>query len=174
MFRRRLALAFFFRDPSYFSKPSESLVDLKIVAPLLRGPRFRINNTTDYAELAASITFLNIGIDSGDPPPATEQENSSFDDDIDVLSTSVKDIFTQIVDTLGFNSRRTEAKETLEGFQYRLSYAVRMRPKPKMKMFGSSVADYAGEKRAIAGWLVGEKDEEVDVGTDGVGMVAEI
>ena len=134
VFRRRLALAFFFHDTTYLKKPAEeSMVDLNSVADHLQNPRFTITKTTDYAVLTADLAMLNIGIDTGDPalPFSTTKDEIRFDNAVDMLSTRIKELSTQIIGTSALNMRRTEAKEILDGIQRRLSYAVRSRPPPK-------------------------------------------
>ena len=140
LFRQRLALAFFFQDSRYLSKQPEDLVDLKSIADHLQPPQFTINNATDYAELAASIGILSIGIDSGNPPPpgSTKDDEIAFNSDVDTLSSKIRVMFTQIIDTSASQMKRTEAKEILEGLHSRLRFAIRTRPPPKKSVFGDS------------------------------------
>ena len=67
LFRRRLALAFFFEDPSYMMKSSDSLLTISVVAKHLEDSTFDINKDTDYKELSGLISLLDIGIDDGFP-----------------------------------------------------------------------------------------------------------
>ncbi|MCJ1251400.1 hypothetical protein MMC30_008633 [Trapelia coarctata] len=69
--RRRLALAFFFSKPTPLSAPPDKLISFKRIIARLRTPDFRINSSTDYAALAATISTLDIGLDDGDPPSQT-------------------------------------------------------------------------------------------------------
>ena len=145
LFRRRLALAFFFEDDIYFSKDSEQLLDLRAVVRHLQKPCFAIRNDTDYPELTALISILSIGVDNGDPPPADSDAEKTvvFNEDVDLLSSRINGMFTSIVDTGASHMRRTEAKEVLEGFHYRLLYAVRTKRKPKTMLFdGSAGTDW--------------------------------
>jgi len=140
LLRQRLALAFFFQDSRYFSKQPEDLVDLKSMARRLESPHFNIRNGMDFGELAASIGILNIGIDCGDPPPspATKEEDAAFNKDVDSLSSKVSCMFSDIIDTGASHMKRTETKEVLEGFQRRLEYSIRTKPKPKKLIFGDA------------------------------------
>ncbi|KAI4215540.1 MAG: hypothetical protein LQ351_002009 [Letrouitia transgressa] len=144
LFRRRLALAFFFEDDRYLSENASSLISLKAIASHLRKPQFNINNETFFPELAASISILAIGIDDGDPPAAgaDNEIEEAFNKEVDMLSAKVKAIYTQIVDTGASHMRRTEAKEVLEAFHSRLEYAVRTKPKAKNTLLG----DWEGER----------------------------
>lgn len=139
LLRQRLALAFFFQDWRYLSKPCENLVDLKAITRRLGGPPFLIRRDTDFGELVASIGILSIGIDCGDPPPspATNEEDAAFNKDVDGLSSRINHMFSDIVDTGASHMKRTEAKEVLEGFQRRLEYSIRTRPKRKL-IFGNA------------------------------------
>ena len=143
LLRRRFALACFFQDIGYLSQQADGTIDLRGVARHLEGPQFVTSNATDYGELAAAIAILSIAIDCGDPPsfPAATAERA-FNHDIDVLSSKIKSMFTDIVDTGASHMRRTEAKEALEAFQYRLSYGVRTKPPPK-SLFGDSTVESA-------------------------------
>lgn len=142
LLRRRLALAFFFQDARLLREQSEESINLEIVAQHLQDPQFTINNATDYAEVAATIGILSIGIDCSDPPsqPHTKHEETAFNKHVDNLSLKIKAMFTQINDTGASHMKRTEAKETLEAFHSRLLYAVRTKPPPKRNMFGDSQA----------------------------------
>ncbi|KAL8701263.1 MAG: hypothetical protein Q9224_000585, partial [Gallowayella concinna] len=113
LFRRRLALAFFFRDPAPLSKQREDLSDLEAITRHLGESHFIVNTETDYSALAASIATLAIGLDDGDPPPmdASTEAIATFNNDLDRLALRIKAMFTQIVDTGASHMKRTEAKE---------------------------------------------------------------
>jgi len=140
LLRQRFALAVFFQDSRYFSKQPKDLVNLKSIARRLESPQFNIRKGTDFGELAASICILSIGIDCGDPPlsPATKVEDAAFNEDVDSLSSKIKSMFSDIIDTGASHMKRTEAKEVLEGFQRRLEYSIRTKPKPKKSIFGDA------------------------------------
>lgn len=155
MFRRRLALAYFFHDEHYFTKSTTDLLDLRSISIQLQHPRFAIRNDTDYSELVAVIGILSIGIDRGDPPPQNpdEKEKISFNEDVDLVANRIGEMFTSIVDTGASHMKRTEAKEMLEAFHSKLLYAVRTKPKPKTMMFGDSDALTLMQKRAFRGFF---------------------
>ena len=140
--RRKLALAFLFQDPQYLSTPVEYRVSLEDITSRLQGPQFAINSTTDFGDLAASISILTIAIDSGDPPPSprTKEAEKAYNKDVDALSSKVNSMFNDIVDVGASHMKRTEAKEVLEGFQRRLEFAVRTKPKPKKLIYGGMEA----------------------------------
>ncbi|KAL9045040.1 MAG: hypothetical protein Q9214_001867 [Letrouitia sp. 1 TL-2023] len=150
LFRRRLALAFFFEDDCYLSENASSLISLKAIVSHLRNPQFNVDNKTVYPELAASISILAIGIDDGDPPAAgaDNEIEEAFNREVDMLSAKVKAIYTQIVDTGASHMRRTEAKEVLEAFHSRLEYAVRTKPKAKNTLLGDSDGERVVQKQA--------------------------
>ncbi|KAL8679852.1 MAG: hypothetical protein Q9186_003918 [Xanthomendoza sp. 1 TL-2023] len=143
LFRRRLALAFFFHDPASLSKLREDLSDLKAISRNLGKSNFIVNTETDYSALAASIATLAIGLDDGDPPrmDASKEAIATFNNDLDRLALRIKAMFTQIVDTGASHMKRTEAKEVLESFHSCLVYAVRTKQKPKGMMWGDDVVD---------------------------------
>lgn len=155
LLRRRLALAYFFRDIGYLSQQAADTIDLKGIARHLEGPQFMTSNTTDYGELAAEIGVLSIAIDRGDPPspPFATEEEKAFNRDIDVLSMKIKSMFADIVDTGASHMGRTEAKEVLEAFQYRLSYGVRTKPPPRKSLFGDSTVDVIANRDVMEAFV---------------------
>ena len=104
-----------------------------------------ISNSTNYGELAARIGLLSIAIDCGDPSstPCTTEGEKVFNQDVDLLSLKIKSMFADIVDTGASHMGRTEAKEVLEAFQYRLTYGIRTKVPPKKCMFGDSTFESA-------------------------------
>lgn len=167
LLRRRFALACFFQDIGYLSQQAEDTIDLRDIARHLDSPQFMTNNETDYAELAAAIGILSIAIDCGDPPPlpcATAEK--AFNRDIDVLSLKIKSMFADIVDTGASHMRRTEAKEALEAFQYRLSYGVRTKPPPKKSLFGDSTVESAAERHMMEAFVENGKQSTSSVMPD--------
>lgn len=151
LFRQRLALSFFFRDPHYFSAEPEDLIDFRSIAIHLEKPQYTINSATDYSALAASIDILSIAVGCGNPlsPNAAKEDKAAFDRDVDILATKIRAMFTQIIDTSASHMKRTEAKEILESFHSRLLFAVRTKPPPKKKVFGDEVAKQVGDMDAF-------------------------
>jgi len=165
--RQRLALAFFFQDVRLLSKRLEDSINLGIIAQHLQDPQFTISNVTDYAEVAATIGILSIGIDCGDPPsaPLIKQEEVTFNRDVDSLALKIKAMFTRINDTGASHMKRTEAKETLEAFHSRLLFAVRTKAPPKKTIFGDSQVRSIKEMFQP---IAGGKQDHVTVLTSGV------
>ena len=153
LLRRRLALACFFQDIGYSRQQTDDTLDLNRIARHLEGPHFMISNATNYGELAARIGLLSIAIDSGDPSstPCNTEEEKVFNQDVDVLSLKIKSMFADIVDTGASHMGRTEAKEVLEAFQYRLSYGIRTKVPPKKCMFGDSTFESAAMMETFMG-----------------------
>lgn len=155
LLRRRLALACFFQDIEYLSQQAGDAIDLKDIVSHLEGSQFMIGNATDYGDLAATIGILSIAIDDGDfqsSPSVTKAENV-FNHEIDVLSMKIKSMFAGIVDTGASHMGRTEAKEVLEAFQYRLSYGVRTKPPPKQSLFGDSTVESALDRHMMEAFI---------------------
>lgn len=99
---------------------------------------FRITDHTDYHELAALMSMLDVAIDNGismdmdHTDPAGEQE---FNADVDALAQRIKGLWSNINDSGASFISRIDAKEVMEGVRHRLMYAVRTKPKPKCSMF---------------------------------------
>ena len=156
IFRRRLALAFFFEDTSYLGKPAEEpMVNLDSIAAYLQVPRFNIDKKTDYAGFTTSMAMLDVGIDAGDPllPFAAHQDEQRFDSAVDRLSTRLKDLSSQIVGASALDMRRTEAREILAAIQRRLSYAVRYTTPLKKSILADVSAGHRSEKEAMTQYL---------------------
>lgn len=151
-------MAFFFEDEAFLRRDDDDLIDMKLIAHHLRKPLFKIRKDTDYAELAASISMLSIGIESGDRPPSenNKQEIAAFNADVDLVTRRISEMFSHIVDTGAGHLKRTEAKEVLEAFQSQLLYAIRTKPKAKMGLFDDSTGERALMKGFLGKGLVAE------------------
>ncbi|KAI9716804.1 MAG: hypothetical protein M1812_005144 [Candelaria pacifica] len=138
LLRRRLALAIFFSDLSYLSKPASTLLQIPLITQRLFTPAFNIDNDTDYPELATMAAVLDIAIDDGlSTNMVTDKEAiETFNTDIDALTARIKVLFTSILDSGASHMTRTEAKEALERLHYRLVYTVRTKPVAKKRIFG--------------------------------------
>ncbi len=136
------------------------MLDLRSISKQLQNPCFAIRSDTDYPELAAMIGILSIGIDRGDPPPhsSDKQKKGSFDEDVDLLATRIRHMFTSIIDTGASHIKRTEAKEKLEAFHSKLLYAVRTKPQRKTLIFGDSEASSGMQKKAFRNYFESETD----------------
>ncbi|GFP54517.1 hypothetical protein TASIC1_0004014100 [Trichoderma asperellum] len=96
---------------------------------------FNITSQTDFAELKAMITILDIAVDDGSPPESNSPEDiQKFNEDIDELATKLREIWRKINDS-GMKITRTEAKSVVEWVQQRLSNTVRTRKKAKQSIF---------------------------------------
>lgn len=156
--RRRLALSFLFHDQAFLTKDSQSLIDLKTITRHLHKPQFAVNPATDYANLAALIGILVIGLDKADPPSndAGSDATIAFNADIDILAKVVHKLYTQVIDTKAAHRKRTEAKEALESFETSLKAGIRTEPKPR----GTIVDDDAGfekQRSIMKGFIRREK-----------------
>jgi hypothetical protein len=142
--RRRLALAFFFEGAIYISNASHDTLDLSEVTDQLRKPKFTINKDTDYPELAAVMSILNIAIDNGLSfrHDATNPEGEvKFNREVDVLAARIKQIWGSINDAGAAFMSRSYAKEMMEGLRMRLELTIRTKPKPKLSIFETDEPD---------------------------------
>lgn len=165
--RRRLALASLFQDFQRATSPAYQTIDLWDVTKLLDGPMFRVTDTTDYHELAALMSILDVAIDNGISvdvdltDPKAEQE---FNSDVDALAQRIKALWSNINDSGASFMSRIDAKEVMEGLRHRLMYAVRTKPKPKRSIFetipdeteqiqkqSAMMSKYFGKARNVAG-----------------------
>ena len=117
--------------------PNKSL-DLSEVTEKLKTPRFKINKDTDYPELAATISILNIAIDNGLSVryDVTDLESEvNFNREVDLLAFGIKQIWGSINDAGAAFMSRSYAKEMMEGLRMRLELTIRTKQKPKLSIF---------------------------------------
>ncbi|KAI9852822.1 MAG: hypothetical protein M1838_005043 [Thelocarpon superellum] len=142
--RRRLAMAYFFEDRSILDTPSGPLVQFPRIMTRLDDSRFDIGNETNYTELAALLSILDIGLDDGcsscDLDVTIAAQERAFNGAVDELARKIKVMFTTISDSGAAHMTRTEAKEVLERVHYRLVYGVRTKSRPKQHLFQSTLA----------------------------------
>ena len=156
--RRRLSLSFFLDDPSLTKRPSSSSFSLSKVTAQLHKPQFDITESTNYTNLAALMTLLDISVDTGHSTQLDlrdENVEKAFNEGVDILLTRVKNIWSSITDTGASYFSRLEAKEVIDGVRYRLMFGVRTKQKPKKTAFDSKKGeeDLTLEKRGMAGFL---------------------
>ncbi|KAL9078966.1 MAG: hypothetical protein Q9157_002109 [Trypethelium eluteriae] len=169
-FRRHLALCFFLGDEAYLScNLADSFLASRIVAHLRTSPLYDPNPQTDYANLGALISILDISIGSGFgslPFPSKDAE-ADFNRSIDALSQQITALHNSIIDTGASHMKRTEAKNALERLKYRLEFSVRTKPKPKKNVFGDvvgkhSLDGYAQDANVMTKFLDKEKAVQID------------
>jgi hypothetical protein len=143
-FRRRLALAFFFNETKYISSVPHNTLDLSKVIEELNKSKFTVTKDTDYAELAAVMSILNIAIDNGlsYKHDVTNLEGEvKFNMEVDVLAARIKQIWGSINDAGAAFMSRSYAKEMMEGLRMRLELTIRTKPKPKLSIFETDELD---------------------------------
>jgi hypothetical protein len=114
----------------YLAKSHQGLVHLSKFANLLREHQYRIHKGTNYATLQSLISILDIAIDNGATMGTTAEKDTGIDQLINILRV----MFSKIVDTNAQNLARTEAKDTIERLQFRLTFSVRSRQKMALDM----------------------------------------
>ena len=148
--RRRLALAFFFEDPSYLCKAQQTLLNLDTIANYLLRPAFDMKVDADYVQLAARISILDIALDHGisSVDECDVRSEASFNREVDFLAKIIKAMFTGLVDSGASHMSRTEAKEVLQIVHYRLIYAVRTKQEPKSSLFRTATTNGLNESQS--------------------------
>lgn len=151
--KRRLASAFFFDDTKRADTRPEDTVTIRAVIDRLEEDEFQLNVETDFQELHALMMMLNVALGDASkhrvltPLTTGERErglSGDFDAEVDELAESMKSMMTRVAPlSKGIHVSRIEAKNAMELIRERLLYQVRIRPVPKIKMFG--VNDREGE-----------------------------
>jgi hypothetical protein len=130
--RRRLAMCFYFNDISYSARHAHHTMDLNLFIDRLDDEAFNATADTNYRELAALISLLDIAVDDARSVGlalTNRKTESQFDDDIEAFSAAIKDIIRNIGNPgAGFISK-IEAKEVLQLVSQRVRDTLRSRPK---------------------------------------------
>ncbi|KKO99745.1 hypothetical protein THAR02_08151 [Trichoderma harzianum] len=133
--RRRLAITFLFDDAVFGRQHPEDTFTVRHAIDRIEEDDFSITPQTDFAELKAMVTILDIAVDDGTPPELSSLEDEEqFNQDIDELAAKLREIWRKINDA-GMKITRTEAKSVVEWVQQRLSNTVRTRRKLKKSIF---------------------------------------
>lgn len=171
VFRQRLSLAFFFEDALPLIKSPSDLVDLTEIASELDKSRFCISPTANYPRITAMISVLDVAIGDGNPPDsrAGPKAEEVFNQKVDYLADSIKSMFTRIIDTGASHMLRTQTKDALELLRYRLSWAVRTKPKPRHGIFDSHKVDLDGMGLGIQNYF--KRIDEIDDASRDEGVV---
>jgi hypothetical protein len=150
--RARLALATFADDTSVFAKQLTDIDIHNLALVRLRSPELSVTSETDFVELAATITMLDIaltGLLLLNFQNSVSGDQAAFDAKVDVLATELRALWVKINDTHGASMLpRMEAKQAVDGVRNRLLFAVRTRPPPKESLFDDTKAE-EGENAVV-------------------------
>jgi hypothetical protein len=150
--RARLALATFADDTSVFAKQLTDIDIYNLALVRLRSPELSVTSETDFVELAATITMLDIaltGLLLLNFQNSVSGDQAAFDAKVDVLATELRALWVKINDTHGASMLpRMEAKQAVDGVRNRLLFAVRTRPPPKESLFDDTKAE-EGENAVV-------------------------
>jgi hypothetical protein len=145
-------MCFFFNDVSYAAEHPHTVFDLHKFMDRLEEPVFDINDKTDYQQLAALVLLLDVAVDDGRNEYLDLTSRSaaeSFDQDVDDLVMTIKDVVKGIGSPGAAFISRIEAKEALELVSQRIADTLRSRPKPKKSVFDGihlKEEDHSGER----------------------------
>ncbi|KAM0323106.1 hypothetical protein ACHAQA_008956 [Verticillium albo-atrum] len=103
----------------------------------LKDDDFHIKRKTNYVELRARIQLFDIALDDGsfDPSDLISDPVQAFNADVDELAQQLRTIWGSIKDSGAAYLSRTEAKNSIDCVQKRLTYSVRTKPPPKQSIF---------------------------------------
>lgn len=172
--KRRLAMSFYFNDLSYSSQHSHLLMDLEKFIDRLEDRDFDTDAQTEYRELAALISLLDIALDDGrsldfDLKDAGRAER--FDKKVDDLAGIIKGIMSSIGNPGAAFISRIEAKEVLELVSQRISDTLRSKPKAKITVFDRKkhgekpIENHDQEKKLMASYF--SKPKAIENGING-------
>ncbi|KAK3696033.1 hypothetical protein LTR37_018175 [Vermiconidia calcicola] len=150
-----------------------------IVSHLKTAPEFTTSGFTNYALLDSLVSVFNIAIDAGfstnssshpkspkplaaskSSKPVTSDAETTFNAQIDALTSQLRQISSRIRDAGTSHLRRAEAKSSIERLVVRLEYSVRTKPKPKKGIFGGMVL---AEQRSFLSGFLKKQDDAVSV-----------
>jgi hypothetical protein len=168
--RKRLAMCFYFNALSYSTSHSHHTIDLDRFIKRLDDSDFYTTPQTDYRELSALISLLDIAVDDARSTKLNmmdEETDKRFNEDIETLGAIIKDIMRSIGNPGAAFISRIEAKEVLELVSHRIVNTLRSKPKPKETLFdakhGKIEEDHEGEKKHMQKFLLKVKSVENNV-----------
>ncbi|TVY26149.1 hypothetical protein LHYA1_G005371 [Lachnellula hyalina] len=164
--RRRLGMCFLFDDVAYSIDHPHTTFELQKFMDRLKDPVFKVNDKTDYQQLAALISLLDVAVDDG-RCAYLDLANSSaaerFDEDVDKLVLTINKVIDRIGSPGAAFISRIEAKELLLLVSQRIADTLRSKPKPKKSLFDGSkkkedhVAAQAGMSNFLSLYKKGTK-----------------
>ncbi|ETS78477.1 hypothetical protein PFICI_10539 [Pestalotiopsis fici W106-1] len=148
--QRRLASEALLNEPNLGAKDPGQSVTIHDIFDRMSEPDFQITNSTDFGELIALVTLLDIVIHDGthlyraqlalSTSTAPEDEaRSHYDADIDRIVVGLKILHDKISDNTLILKK--EVKLSLDGMMKRLKNTVRSCPPPKITIFDDDKAE---------------------------------
>lgn len=132
--RRRLATAFYFNSLANSQEHSHRTVDLHQFTQRLDDAEFKITSQTDYRELSALASLLDVAVDDGQRiglDLSRRDVCQKFDQELDVLSARIKGVVKGIGNPGAAFMSRMQARDVLDLVSQRISNTLRQIPKPK-------------------------------------------
>jgi hypothetical protein len=165
-------MCFYFNDISYSLHHPHTTMDIDRFIKRLDSTDFDTTSQTDYQELTALILLLNIAVDDGRSTKldlADKETERIFNEDVDTLVATIKDIMASIGNPGAAFISRIEAKEALELISQRIADTIRTEKKPKEAWFdrtrGRGEEDLDAEKKGMSRYLT--KMSDIGKGVNG-------
>lgn len=150
-------MSFYFNDLSYSAKHSHLLMDLDKFIDRLDDKDFDTNAQTDYRELGALISLLDIAVDdarSAELDLTNLAIEKQFDKNIEDFGATIKDIMKSIGNPGAAYISRIEAKEILDLVSQRISDTLRSKPKARITVFDRKKEESLdGMKKGMAAFV---------------------
>lgn len=153
-------MCFFFNDLSHSSTPPHTAIDLNWFIDRLDEPAFDTNSNTDYHDLCALVSLLDIAVDDGRSVNVdlTNSETAQFFDDmVDALVEAIREVMAGIGNPGAAYISRIEAREALELVSQRISDTLRTKPKRRAMHFDiprtRTTEDLEREKAGMSAFL---------------------
>ena len=163
--RRRLAMCFYFNDISYAVKHSHHTMDLNLFIDRLDDEAFDAKPDTDYRELGALVSILDIAVDDARSVGldlTDRKTESQFDNDIEAFSGAIKDVIRSIgTPSAGYISK-IDCKDILLLVSQRVGDTLRSRPKARQTIWDvrhakTTEESLDGERDFMKGFLTRRK-----------------
>jgi hypothetical protein len=113
-------------------------MDLNLFIDRLNDQAFDTTHQTDYRELAALISLLDIAVDDARSVGidlTDRKTEEQFDDDVEAFAAAIKNIIRSIGTPGAAFMSKIEAKEVLELVSQRIGDTLRSRPKAKQTVW---------------------------------------
>lgn len=160
--KRRLAAAFFFEDISHCQKDTYVHNDInRYTNQLTNAPEFKIGRKTDFHDIAARISLLDIAVDDGQHARldlSIKKVVELHNEDIAFLGRRIRAIYQAIpTDISATLDRRIEAKIAMEVVAYRMQSLTVNRPRVK-KFCLDGKEDFSQERSGMSLFLRKKSD----------------
>ncbi|KAG9248060.1 hypothetical protein BJ878DRAFT_538736 [Calycina marina] len=159
--KRRIAMTFFFKNLDYAGKHSFQTMNMHRFISRLHSQDFEATPDTNYRELGAMISLLDVAVDDGRSTDVDLKKDAvarAFDQEVEDLCSVLDNVMRNMHGPQAASVSKIYATEILQTVRQRIHDTVRSRPKVKQSIFDSvlnkeSVQDLEIERKGMSLFL---------------------